>query len=82
MDTQQKNYLESCRTRVQADLVTGILPFWLEYGLDPVHGGVYTCLDRDGTVAQPAKGNLFKGPFHIPRMMLKTAELYTEILEA
>ena len=22
---------------------------------------------RDGTVAQTAKGNLFKGPFHLPR---------------
>ena len=30
---------------------------------------------RDGTVAQPAKGNLFKGPFHIPRMMTKSIEL-------
>lgn len=26
-------------------------------------------LHRDGSVAQPAKGNLFKGPFHIPRML-------------
>ena len=29
-------------------------------------------LHRDGTVAQPAKGNIFKGPFHIPRMLAKT----------
>ena len=32
-------------------------------------------LHRDGTVAQPAKGNLFKGPFHIPRMLVKSIEL-------
>ena len=32
-------------------------------------------LHRDGTVAQPAKGNIFKGPFHIPRMLVKTWEL-------
>ena len=32
-------------------------------------------LHRDGTVAQPAKGNIFKGPFHIPRMLAKTWEL-------
>ena len=32
-------------------------------------------LHRDGTVAQPAKGNIFKGPFHIPRMLMKAAEL-------
>ncbi len=35
-------------------------------------------LHRDGTVAQPAKGNLFKGPFHIPRMLVKTWELTKE----
>ncbi|MEA4983776.1 MAG: AGE family epimerase/isomerase [Paludibacter sp.] len=29
-------------------------------------------LHRDGTVSQPAKGNLFKGPFHIPRMLIKS----------
>lgn len=35
----------------------------------------YGYLHRDGTVAQPAKGNIFKGPFHIPRMLLKTSGL-------
>ena len=36
-------------------------------------------LHRDGTVAQPAKGNIFKGPFHIPRMMIKSCTLCEEI---
>lgn len=40
----------------------------------------YGYLHRDGTVAQPAKGNLFKGPFHIPRMMVKAYSLCQEIL--
>ena len=40
----------------------------------------YGYLHRDGTVAQPAKGNIFKGPFHIPRMLIKTALLCDEIL--
>ncbi len=35
----------------------------------------YGYLHRDGTVAQPAKGNIFKGPFHIPRMLVKMHEL-------
>ena len=35
----------------------------------------YGYLHRDGTVAQPAKGNIFKGPFHIPRMLVRTWEL-------
>ena len=38
-----------------------------------------TALHRDGTVAQPAKGNLFKGPFHIPRMMIKSFVVCNEI---
>ena len=48
---------------------------------DPEFGEWYGYLHRDGSVAQPAKGNLFKGPFHIPRMMLKAASLYQEILK-
>ena len=25
-----------------------LVRFWLENGMDPVNGGVYTCLDREG----------------------------------
>ena len=48
---------------------------------DKTFGEWYGYLHRDGTVAQPAKGNLFKGPFHIPRMMVKSHELCLEILD-
>ena len=48
---------------------------------DKEYGEWYGYLHRDGTVAQPAKGNLFKGPFHIPRMMIKSFTLCNEILE-
>ncbi len=41
----------------------------------------YGYLHRDGSVAQPAKGNLFKGPFHIPRMMVMGYLLCDEILK-
>ena len=41
-------------------------------------GAWYGYLHRDGSVAQPAKGNLFKGPFHIPRMMIRSFMLCTE----
>lgn len=34
---------------------------------DPVHGEWFGYLHRDGSIAQTAKGNLFKGPFHLPR---------------
>ena len=42
---------------------------------DPDYPEWFGYLHRDGTLAQPAKGNLFKGPFHIPRMLVKCAEL-------
>lgn len=51
-----------------------------EHFNDPVYGEWFGYLHRDGTVAQSAKGNLFKGPFHIPRMMIKSVELIDEIL--
>lgn len=47
---------------------------------DPAYGEWFGYLHRDGSVAQPAKGNLFKGPFHIPRMMIKSAQLISNIL--
>jgi N-acylglucosamine 2-epimerase len=34
---------------------------------DKEHGEWYGYLHKDGTIAQTAKGNLFKGPFHLPR---------------
>ena len=48
---------------------------------DAEYGEWYGYLHRDGTVAQPAKGHLFKGPFHIPRMMIKSYMLCQEILK-
>ena len=47
---------------------------------DKEYGEWYGYLRRDGSVAQPAKGNLFKGPFHIPRMMIKSYDLCKEII--
>jgi N-acylglucosamine 2-epimerase len=37
------------------------------YFHDKENGEWFGYLHRDGTIAQPAKGNLFKGPFHLPR---------------
>lgn len=34
---------------------------------DKEHGEWFGYLHRDGSIAQTAKGNLFKGPFHLPR---------------
>ena len=48
---------------------------------DKKYGEWYGYLHRDGTIAQPAKGNLYKGPFHVPRMMIKSLVLCKEILK-
>lgn len=51
-----------------------------EHLIDPAFGEWFGYLHRDGSVAQPAKGNIFKGPFHIPRMMIRSTMLINEIL--
>ena len=53
----------------------------LEHLRDEQYGEWYGYLHRDGSVAQPAKGNLFKGPFHIPRMLTIAHLLCNRILE-
>lgn len=45
---------------------------------DPKHGEWYGYLHRDGGVSQPAKGNMFKGPFHLPRMLWYAWRLLSE----
>lgn len=42
---------------------------------DPEAPEWFGYLHRDGSVSQPAKGNMYKGPFHIPRMLAKGREL-------
>ena len=37
---------------------------------DTEYGEWYGYLHYDGTVANTLKGNIFKGPFHLPRMLL------------
>lgn len=45
---------------------------------DHEHGEWFGYLHRDGSVSQRAKGNMFKGPFHIPRMLWYCWRLYPE----
>jgi N-acylglucosamine 2-epimerase len=37
---------------------------------DPSYGEWFGYLHRDGRLSVPLKGNLWKGPFHLPRMLL------------
>ena len=41
-----------------------------EHFIDRENGEWYGYLHYDGTVANTLKGNIFKGPFHVPRMLL------------
>ena len=41
-----------------------------EHFADPEHGEWFGYLHRDGRLSVPLKGNLWKGPFHLPRMQL------------
>lgn len=63
MRKEDKKYLESCLERAERSLRADIMPFWMSHGLDAVHGGVYTCLDRDGTLMDPTKSVWFQGRF-------------------
>lgn len=56
-----KTYLSYWAERYERDLTENILPFWLEHGLDKVNGGIYTCLDRDGTLMDTTKSVWFQG---------------------
>ncbi len=37
------------------------IDFWLKNGIDPVHGGVYTCLDRKGSIFSTDKSVWMQG---------------------
>lgn len=61
MTTRQ--YLNSCSRTYHDDLINNIMPFWMFNGLDKVNGGIYTCLDRDGSIMDTTKSVWFQGRF-------------------
>ena len=48
------------REWVRSELAT-VVDFWLKHGMDPVYGGVYTCLDRTGIVYSTDKSVWMQG---------------------
>jgi N-acylglucosamine 2-epimerase len=48
---------------------------------DPEHGDWFGYLHRDGRLSVPLKGNLWKGPFHLPRMLLYSWRLLAGMQE-
>lgn len=70
--TGDEKYLEMYRK---------INDYMYKYFPDSEYGEWYGYLHRDGSVSQHAKGNLFKGPFHIPRMLIMSQLLSKEIID-
>lgn len=58
-----RKYIETWAEKYRSDLTENIMPFWIEHGLDRKNGGVYTCLDRDGSLMDPTKSVWFQGRF-------------------
>lgn len=70
----QKEQLVSLKTFYYKTLHNNIIPFWLENGLDKDHGGILTCLDRDGSIVDDDKSVWFQG-----RAGWLFATLYNEV---
>ena len=52
-------YLSKWAISYKDDIINNIMPFWMKYGLDREHGGVYTCVNRDGSLIDT---NIEKNP--------------------
>lgn len=83
MKLEQKEFIQECCARYESDLLTDIMPFWLKNGLDRVNGGVYTCVDRDGTVIDTTKSVWFQGRFaYVCSMVYNRVNKEQEYLDA
>ncbi len=49
---------------------------------DKENGEWFGYLHRDGSIAQTAKGNMFKGPFHLPRQEWYCSQLIKEVVSS
>ena len=58
-----------------AERLDKVYRWTMEHFPDPQYGEWYGYLHRDGTPSNRLKGTLFKGPFHIPRMMIQLASI-------
>lgn len=59
----KNSYLQTWAETYRRDLTNNIMPFWMDYGWDRRHGGVYTCLERDGGLMDTTKSVWFQGRF-------------------
>jgi N-acylglucosamine 2-epimerase len=66
--------------RVFADWFAVLDDYTFTHFPDPDHGEWFGYLHRDGSVSNEAKGNVFKGPFHIPRALLLCARVMRDLI--
>ncbi len=59
----ETEYINQWATSYKDDIMNNIMPFWMKYGLDRKHGGVYTCVNRDGNIIDTTKSVWFQGRF-------------------
>ena len=57
------NRLDRLRQGYRDGLLQDVVPFWIRHGVDREHGGIMTCLDRDGAVIDTDKGMWQQGRF-------------------
>lgn len=71
-DTGEEKYLNWFETT---------LAYCKEHFADPEYGEWYGYLRRDGKPTEPAcKGSTFKGPFHLPRMLIMCDQMIGQLL--
>lgn len=64
-------------------LLNDVIPFWMENALDREHGGVFSCLDRDGSIYDTDKSVWIQGRFAwMMAALVNTVERKPEWLEA
>lgn len=58
-----ETYAKYWAENYKEDLTHNIMPFWLKNGLDKEHGGIYTCVARNGQLIDTTKSVWFQGRF-------------------
>lgn len=56
-----KQTLDQMYQEYRQMLLEDVLPFWLRHGFDTQYGGIYTALDRDGSLLDSDKSVWFQG---------------------
>ena len=54
-------FMNDYATLYKDTLLNDVMPFWLRHGMDRRHGGIMTCLDRDGSLIDTDKSVWFQG---------------------